>query len=94
MIVVMLPKLIAMVSPGNAEETETVQQIENVTGYNLSSLLHDVSTHIYIYILFQVPLYCAEIHMHWCQEQGQAVPCLKIIADHHFIVDSICHTKK
>ena len=49
MIVVMLPKLIAMVSPGNAEETETVQQIENVTGYNLSSLLHDVSTHIYIY---------------------------------------------
>ena len=48
MMMEMLPKLIAMVSPGNAEETETVQQIENVTGYNLSSLLHDVSTHIYL----------------------------------------------
>ena len=43
-----MTKMISMVSPGNAEETGTVQQIENVTGYNLSSLLHDVSTHIYL----------------------------------------------
>ena len=42
----LLQKLIAMVSPGNAEETETVQQIENVTGSNLLSLLYVVSTHI------------------------------------------------
>ena len=42
-------KLIAMYSPGNAEETETVQQIVNVTGQfsqNLSSLFHPVSTHL------------------------------------------------
>ena len=31
----MLEKLISMVSAGNAEETETVQQIENVTGHNV-----------------------------------------------------------
>ena len=30
----MLEKLISMISAGNAEETETVQQIENVTGHN------------------------------------------------------------
>ena len=42
----LLQKLIAMVSPGNAEETGTVQQIENVIGSNLLNLLHVVSTHI------------------------------------------------
>ena len=66
---------------GNAEETETVQQIENVTGHNLSNpsvfrFLHLLLCVMFLYFLFQVPVYLCPVYVHRSQEQGQAVPCL------------------
>ena len=62
---------------GNAEETETVQQIENVTGHNsVFRCLHLLLFVIFLYFLFQVPLHLCPVYVHWSQEQGQTVPCL------------------
>ena len=60
-----------MFSLGNAEEIETAQPIENVTG-QLSQKLNFLQKYF-----SQIPLPSTEVDMYRRQEQGQGMRCLK-----------------